>query len=81
MYQDHKNALFLWVRAIVIFQFEAIAWLTIFHFNRNLKSASMENVTGLLNRGRGHEEYLKTYVSSLVGLGMDVRVSILDSSR
>lgn len=41
----------------------------------------MENVTGLLNQHRGHEEYLKTFVSSLVGLGMDVRVSILNSKR
>jgi site-specific DNA-cytosine methylase len=48
---------------------------------RIMKSVSMENVTGLLSPHNGNENYLKTVVSSLIGIGMDVRIAVLDSSR
>lgn len=48
---------------------------------RIMKSVSMENVTGLLSPHNGNENYLKTVVSSLIGIGMDVRITVLDSSR
>ena len=44
-----------------------------------MRSISMENVTGIFRVG--NKDYLKTFVCSLVGMGMDVRVDVLDCSR
>lgn len=56
---------------------------------RNVKSISFENVTGLLNQKNNdnnslpsaNEDYLKTFISALLGVGMNVRLFVLDSER
>jgi len=58
-----------------------INMIRFFHEYGELKSISMENVTGLLSPKDGNEDYLKTVITSLIGIGMDVRISVLDSSR
>ena len=41
----------------------------------------MENVTGVLRTHKGLDSYLKTFISSLIGISMDVNFFVLDSSR
>ncbi len=53
--------------------------VSLHHRDRKMRSISMENVTGIFRAE--NEDYLKTFVCSLVGMGMDVRVDVLDSSR
>lgn len=68
---------------------EANAFLTLFCIDiikfffqhGSVKSVSMENVTGLLSKHNENENYLKTVVTSLISIGMDVRISVLDASR
>lgn len=45
-----------------------------------MTSVSMENVPGLLYVKK-HENYIKTFASALIGIGMDVQIQVLDSSR
>ena len=40
----------------------------------------MENVPGIFDAERGSINYLKTFATALVGMGMDVRVIVADSS-
>ncbi len=47
----------------------------------NLKTVSLENVTGILLRKKGNDNYIKTLASSMLGFGMDVMVFVMDSSR
>ena len=46
-----------------------------------LTFVTMENVVGMLDGPNGNINYFNTFASSLIGLGMDVMVSVLDSSR
>jgi hypothetical protein len=39
----------------------------------------MENVVSIMENGK--DNYLKTFVMSLIDFGMDVEIDILDSSR
>mmetsp|Transcript_19164 Transcript_19164/g.28702 ORF Transcript_19164/g.28702 Transcript_19164/m.28702 type:complete len:167 (+) Transcript_19164:860-1360(+) len=45
-----------------------------------MKYVIFENVGGMLDRPSGHINYLITFVSSLIGIGMDVMVFVVDSS-
>ena len=62
--------------------FSSLVFLTIESINNSvMQSISMENVPGILDSKKGHDNYIKTVGASLIGFGMNVDIFAIDSTR